>query len=224
MPDSAYCSECNNKYRVFDECPECLVKLQKPSINQKITGDKNQVIFVNGENTGSIHIGTQSEEPDQTTYIHRCYISPLKVGGIPVKSWWPIVAGGLGLLGSLARIISFISSGFNGVEQGVVPSTMNLTLYFGTIIVSMSLFTSGFMIQRKKHLKIPFLTFEVDKLGNIYRSKIVGKCGFCGHPVKLVNRNSETEIQCTYYPDQHRIAFEHAKLEDVGEDFIHHQQ
>ncbi|ODS25036.1 hypothetical protein AB835_00585 [Candidatus Endobugula sertula] len=214
MIDVLQCPKCNNSYRSFTQCPECLIDLEQPTIKQNIAGDYNQAVIVNGNNTGAINLNDNSTEPDQTTYIQRKSIKPLHV-----KSWQVGTFSTLSIVGSFASIASipltlFISS--------PLSQTSTYILIFSIIFVtSVMLFLAWKQLKRDKYIKFNILPFmiEQDAQGNLYRTKLSGTCGLCNHSIRVVSYGTHTRAECTHYPHDHWWKFQASVLSDVGDDY-----
>lgn len=220
------CPQCPGKYPAtqFTECPACNVTLNIPDnplpVSQQTNGNHSPATQIIGDgNVFEQKIFVPSNE-DKTTFIHRSSIQPLTIANTPIKSWWFIVSGALGLTGSLASIVgTWVTMADKGIIQ-----TSSHALPMWVTITSMLLLLTGAIFQRSKYITLFFgRTIEKDKENNLYITRIEGECGLCKHPVKVKTIGSkearQTVVMCTNNPDQHRWPFDPTVPGDVGEDY-----
>lgn len=148
-------------------------------------------------------------DPEPHAYIDRVKTSPLTVAGHPIKAAWITFSGALGMVGSIASIWS------------VWQST---TQYFWIFLMAFSMVTLlvGVSLSRQRFTRISqFLTFESNQAGDVFLTKIEGKCPKCDGVLKLRDIGEKeqrtTIVRCTRNPD-HSWLFDPTVLGEPGID------
>lgn len=225
-----FCPECANKYKTLTFCPECSVPLSSsttPQMRQHIKGNDNQTIQIGGDNAGDIVIQHAPVQDGPLATIQRETITPLRIGNTPIKNWWLFVSGALPIVAKLLTIVNTWQGGLTAAIAST-PHPYTHLLMYATFIGLIPLITA-IMLHRIGYRTLPFgRTFEIDKRGDLYLTRIGGTCGLCGSPVRVKTVGPidarQTRVICTNNPDQHQWAFDRTVLGDVGEDYRSRQQ
>lgn len=153
---------------------------------------------------GDVHnYGNQKTEPIATIDRVRC--KPVAVFGNPLKAAWLAVSGILGIIGSLASIVSL---------------WQNLSFWFVLLMSFASFcFVVGISLMRHRFVRIPLLpyNFEADQAGKVFLTKIEGTCPRCDGILKLREIGpkdaKKTFVRCTRNPD-HLWEFDFTVLDE----------
>jgi len=188
-----YCPRCSVSHDDLDlfcrQCGKPLTASTEHNVSR--SGDHS---FNGGQHnvfTGNT-ISFEASRGEPEAYIDRIKTSPLTIAGQPVKATWLILSGALGMIGSIASIWS------------VWQST---TQYFWLLLMGLSMvaLVLGMALSRQRFARLSqFLTFESDKAGNVFLTKIEGKCPKCDGDLKLRDigkrENKVTIVRCTRNP------------------------
>jgi hypothetical protein len=227
-----YCSDCNNKYKSFEDCPECGLPLYhlNGGNNQQTIKDSNQTVQVGGNNSGDIFIQNK-EEP--LTLIQRDSIKPITVGNTPVKTWWLPVIGlataGLGLTIEMFKLITTFKSLTNGGLSSVNSSSPLASLatlgLFAVLFITGAFFIRQFvLLKRRWHAGLPGNTLlERSHDGSLYTTKISGICGQCKGNVTVDTFGQSSRVSCANN-SAHNVGFDWTVLGDVADDYKQRQQ
>lgn len=141
----------------------------------------------------TINLEPSRNDSEPQAYIDRVKTRPLMVAGHPVKAAWIIYSGALGMVGSIASIWS------------VWQSTPQ---YFWIFLMGLSMVTLvvGMGLSRQRFTRLSqFLTIESNKAGDVFLTKIEGKCPKCDGVLKLRDIGEKeqraTIVRCTRNPD-----------------------
>ncbi|OQS30408.1 zinc ribbon domain-containing protein [Chromobacterium violaceum] len=202
-----HCSNCGSLHDREDRfCKSCGCALVDLGVrNSSISGDQS---FNAGQNNiisgNNISVGVGNSEP--IAYIERVKITPLSLGGHPVKVAWVIVSSLLGIVGSVASIWS-------------VWATAYQYLWMLLLGLSGTSLLIGVALNRMRFARFPpFVNFESKKSGEIFVTKIGGLCPKCDGALKLrevgPKGNKTTIVRCTRNPD-HSWGFDPTVLGDL---------
>jgi len=205
-----YCTHCSASHDKLDRfCSQCGKKLaESAQHNLCISGDRSfnagQHNVFNG-NTITLEPSRSDHEPK--AYIDRVKTRPLTIVGHPIKAAWITFSGALGMVGSIASIWS------------VWQST---TQYFWIFLMAFSMVTLvvGMGLSRQRFTRLSqFLTIESNKAGDVFLTKIEGKCPKCDGVLKLRDIGEKeqraTIVRCNRNPD-HFWLFDPTVLGEPG--------
>jgi len=223
-----YCAKCDNKYRSFEDCPECGLPLHQleGGSNSQIIRDSEQAVQVGGDNSGDIFIQGKQEGP--VTLIQRDSIKPVTVGDTPVKTWWLSVIGlttaGLGLTIQLVKLITtFKAFGGDGLNSSPIATLATLALFAVLFLTGAYFMRQFILLKRRWHAGLPGNTLlERSHDGRLYTTKISGTCGQCNGNVVVDTYGHASRVACERNP-AHDVNFDWTVLGDVAQDYEQRQ-
>jgi len=189
-----HCVKCETEHEAKDRfCRNCGSPLSAGSVqNTSTTGDKS---FNAGQNNviigNNISVGGGNFEP--VAHIDRVKTTPITLGGHPVKVAWLITSSVLGIVGSVASILS-------------TWATTYQYLWLMLLGLSGTALLIGIALNRMRFFRLtPFINFESNKAGEIFSTKIEGSCPKCDGVLKLRDVGPKdrkiTIVRCTRNPD-----------------------
>lgn len=170
-----YCSNCGTEFleqAIF--CSNCGKELSTSGVSS--VGDGNVNIGGNSNFTNSkVHLGdVYQNKQEETAFIDRTYVKPLTFANRPIRVSWMITSGLIGFLGSLASIYSVLGSNV-------------VFLFMLLFLLSVSLLGIGGMLKKTRFAYLRWFNLEANKVGDVFLTKIGGKCPNCDGNLKLVN-------------------------------------
>jgi len=190
-----YCTHCSASHEELDRfCRQCGKSLAaSPQRNLVSYGDHSFNAGQNNVFTGNtINLETDRVNSEPQAYIDRIKTRPLTIAGHPVKAAWLTFSGALGIVGSIASI------------WRVWQST---TQYFWIFVMGFSMVTLlvGMCLSRHRFTRLShFLTIESNKAGDVFLTKIEGRCPKCDGVLKLRDigekEHRTTIVRCTRNP------------------------
>ena len=218
-------SLCNNCASPVDEgdvyCKHCGSKIDSSS-NASIltkTGKESINIGVGNLPNANIHIGDKYEftkKAEKPALIRRKTSRQIRLGNIMPKASWLTISGGLGILGSLASMVSAFTDIWS------LGTSWLITPWFPCIIgVSLLLLVLGLVLQLRRLVSLSWtnLIVESSRDGHLFITKIGGTCPKCGGQLRLIDIGPEnrkkTVVVCMRNPSQHRWTFDHTVLPDL---------
>jgi|GEM_PF-1498054 len=167
--------------------------IRPSTTNHSTSGDGSFNAGQNNTINGNITIGAINT--DLSCYVKRTKAKPLRIADHHIKITWIISSGTLGVIAGATSIISDWSNS-------------NLLFFLVSllgIIVSTSLLFIGVKLKNRLFNHTAGLTFESDKSGQAYSTKIEGPCPKCDGVLKLKNigqrENRITILRCTRNPE-----------------------
>lgn len=190
-----HCVKCGAEHETKDNfCRNCGSSLSVGGIhNTFTTGDQSFNAGQNNIITGNnISVGGHGEP---VAYIDRVKTTPLTLGGHPVRVAWVITSGVLGIVGSIASILSTWATSYQ-------------YLWILLLGLSATALLIGIALNRTHFTRLPpFINFESNKAGEIFTTKIEGACPKCDGRLKLRDvgqkNNKTTIVRCTRNPDHY---------------------
>ena len=196
MEYQMYCTYCSASHNELDRfCSQCGKSLaDSTQHNISTSGDRSFNAGQHNVFTGNtINLEPSRNDSEPQAYIDRVKTRPLMVAGHPVKAAWILYSGALGMVGSIASIWS------------VWQSTPQ---YFWIFLMGLSMVTLvvGMGLSRQRFTRLSqFLTIESNKAGDVFLTKIEGKCPKCDGVLKLRDIGEKeqraTIVRCTRNPD-----------------------
>lgn len=189
-----HCVKCGTKYETEDRfCRNCGFSLSVGGIqNTSTTGDQSFNAGQNNVITGNnISVGGGNSEP--VAYIDRVKTTPITLGGHPIKVAWVLTSSVLGIVGSVASILSTWATTYQYLWLLLLGlSGMSLLI--------------GIALNRMRFARLPpFINLESNKTGEIFSTKIEGSCPKCDGVLRLrevgPKDNKITIVRCTRNPD-----------------------
>lgn len=202
-----YCKNCGrNAFEGDNFCANCGGSLRA---NSTASGDSSANIAGNNSFSNSpVYVGTiyQGTKPEETAYIDRTYIKPLKLADNPVKVSWLRISGAVGFVGSCASIFSVVGSSWQSTLAFIVTS-----------VISIFLLTNGIALKRTRFSRLKWFNLEANKKGEVFLTKIGGNCPKCDGLLKLVDIEVEkdrykTFVRCSRI-DEHIWLFDPSALD-----------
>jgi len=158
-----YCQNCNSQNEdTANFCSRCGNSLKNYTVNNSsVSGDASFNAGQNNIITGNITIGANGAEP--VTLIQRTKITPVSIAGHPVKIFWVVLSGILGVIESVFSI------------WNEWPSPRHTSIFILTAGLNAILFFLGVDLKRRFFVRIPHLVnLESDREGHIFFTEIGG--------------------------------------------------
>jgi len=186
------------------------------TVGDIVGGDKVEGDKVGGDKIVYPPRGSNDEPPK--TIIWRERLEPATIAGHPLRTWYFVAAGAIGLFAGLAEIASFLAP--------TDDSAGAAWLQFLTMSGGAGIGLFGAVLHGASYIKLPGLMLEKDNRNRIYRTGITGTCGLCQNRHSTVRlsgfgpggNNQPTMIICNRNPQQHRLVFDPTVLPEIEDD------
>lgn len=182
------------------------------------TGEGSLNIGIGNLPNANIHVGDRYEtkSPEVTAYIDRTLAREVKVGNNTVKISWLIISGGLGVVGSIASILSYWPSLTSPSLN--TPRLPSIWLWIG--VISLLILGIGILLYKYRFVKLGWINVEADNSGQLYLTKVGGVCPRCNSTLKLKDVGPKdhkvTMVVCDRNPTQHQWHFDPTVLPDMA--------
>ena len=184
------CTECGKEFAAIERV--CINCGQSQSGNN-VTLENNSAAVATSHILANNHLQVsnvdQTDNATATAVIDRTLVKHITLAGHPITTFWLIIAGAIGFIGSWASVFSDVGSAWK-------------FLFLTIIMLSMFMFLIGIILWKNRFLKLQWFNLESTSDGQMFVTKIAGNCPNCKGSLKLsklrVSANrSQTYVRCS---------------------------